>query len=428
MKDQERNTLTGEVQPPAPLASDADDAPPASEAPVPSDEMTAENRATVENQRSSENEVPSPEHEEAAPAPNTPSEEESASENANDTPEDDALLEEQPRPLSVKPIAMADSLRTEVSVNSMMLDVLVALVPILAWAVYLFGLRPLTLTGLSVATCYLTELLCHLLFRRKEPIDLAPAVTGVILALGMPATVPLWLPPLGAGIAILFIRQLFGGTGRNRLNPAATALAILYILFPQLMTAFCPVGVRLPALSLTAGPYEAIGPSALETLLSQTLPSQSLGSMFVGLRPGLIGETSALLLLAGGLYLVIRKILRPGLPLAFAATVALLTYSFPTLRAVTDVTALRYAGYHLLCGELLLGAIFMASDPVTSPRSGRAALVAGVIGGAVTVAVRYFVSPYIGVICAVLVINLLSRPLDYLLRPSLFGGRPKKKS
>ena len=380
---------------------------------------------------------------EATPAEDTASKGEAPTEEAfseeealaEDTPVEDAPVDEEEAPaeppvrtLSIKPVTMADSLRSDDTVNSMMTDVLVALLPILVWAVYLYGLRPLVLTGLSVVTCYVTELLGRLIFRRKVPMDLTPAVTGVMIALGMPATAPLWLPLLSAAIAILPIRQFFGGTGRNRLNPAATALAILYIFFPRIMTAFCPTGVRLPAFAMTVSGYETVGTTALDTLLSGALPEQSMGSMLVGLRTGLMGEMAALLLIAGGIYLVVRKVIRPGLPVAFILTVAALTYLFPTLEAASDVMALRYAVYHLLCGNLLLGAIFMATDPVTSPRSGRTSIIAGVIGGAVTVAIRYYVSPHIGVICAILVINLLSRILDYLTRPSLFGGRRKKKS
>ncbi len=327
--------------------------------------------------------------------------------------------------LSVRPITMAGDLRCEDTVNSMMTDVLIALLPVLAWAVYLFGLRPLTLTALSVIACYLWEGLGRLLFRRGVPWDLTPAVTGVILALGFPATAPLWFPLLGAAIAIFPIRQCFGGTGRNRLNPAATALAILYILFPKLMTSFSTVGVRLPALAVTVEGFEPAGVSTLDALSAGTLPSLSLGRMLVGLRPGLMGEIPALLLIGGGIYLMVRRIVRPGLPLAFIATVAALTYFFPMLPAASDVVALRYAFYHLLSGNLLLGVLFMATDPVTSPRGGRASIIAGILGGVVTVVIRYFVSPLIGVIVAVLIINLLSRPLDYLTRPSLFGGRPK---
>ena len=297
--------------------------------------------------------------EDDAPAADIPAEAEPTEETLNEAAvsEEEAPAETPVRTLSIRPVTMADSLRSDDTVNSMMTDVLVALLPILVWAVYLYGLRPLVLTGLSVAACYVTEILGRILFRRKVPMDLAPAVTGVMIALGMPATAPLWLPLLGAAIAILPIRQFFGGTGRNRLNPAATALAILYIFFPAIMTAFCPTGVRLPAFAMTVGGYEPLGTTALDTLLSGSLPEQSLGSMLVGLHTGLMGEMSALLLIAGGIYLVVRKVIRPGLPAAFILTVAALTYLFPTLEAASDVMALRYAAYHLLCGNLLLAGI-----------------------------------------------------------------------
>ncbi len=342
--------------------------------------------------------------------------------------DEEAFPEEEPhRILTVAPIRLPESLRAERTVNSMMTDVLVALLPLLIWAVYLFGLRPLTVAAVAVLSAYVVELLSRLIFRRWMPMDLSPAVTGLILALGMPPTVPLWLPALGSFIAVFFIRQLFGGTGRNRLNPAATALAILSIVFPAMMTTFCPTGVRLSPFSLTVSSFEPVEGTVLETLLSGTMPSESLGQLFFGLNTGLIGEMSAFLLLAGGIYLTARRVIRPGLPVAFLVTVAGLTYFFPTLAAASDAVAIRYALYHLLSGNLLLCAFFMITDPVTSPRSDRASILAGVIGGAVTVAIRYYVHPHIGVICAVLIVNLLSRPLDILLRPSVFGGRPKEK-
>ncbi len=432
MKDNEiKKTAEGDnwleqVPPASADLPDENDLPNEADLPVesdlPADDEPSDEVAAVEEPANEETVT----SEDDAPTEETLSEEETTEEA---TPDKEETPAEPPvRTLSIRPVTMADSLRSDDTVNSMMTDVLVALLPVLVWAVYLYGLRPLVLTGLSVAVCYVAELLGRLIFRRKVPMDLTPAVTGVMIALGMPATAPLWLPLLGAAIAILPIRQFFGGTGRNRLNPAATALAILYIFFPAIMTAFCPTGVRLPAFAMTVGGYEPLGTTALDTLLSGSLPEQSLGSMLVGLRTGLMGEMSALLLIAGGIYLVVRKVIRPGLPAAFILTVAALTYLFPTLEAASDVMALRYAAYHLLCGNLLLGAIFMATDPVTSPRSGRASVIAGIIGGTVTVAIRYYVSPHIGVVCAILVINLLSRVLDYLTRPSLFGGRRKKKS
>lgn len=417
------------------------DVPAAEEIALPAEETTVKDALSVEPTiASAEDSVPA----EAAVAPAKETGENSLSAEADDSPAEDPSAEEadaeadeetdeddeevDSRTLSVKPVAIADSLRSDCSVNGMMLDVLITLLPLLAWSVYLFGLRPLVLALCSVYVCYMAELVSIFCFRRNPRMDLAPAVTGVLLALGMPPSAPLWLPALGAVIAVIPVRQLFGGTGKNRLNPAATALAILYIIFPKVMTALPDIGVKLPAIAPSVGKFEAVGTTALDTLLSGELPAQSLGSMFVGLRTGLIGEMSALLLIAGGIYLMLRRIVRPGLPVAFLLTVGALTYLFPTLAAASDAVALRYAAYHLLSGNLLLGVLFMATDPVTSPRGGLASLAAGVIGGAVTVIVRYFVSPHIGVICAVLVINLLARPLDYLCRPAPFGGRIKKTS
>ena len=413
------------------------DVPAAEEIALPAEETTVKDALSVEPTiASAEDSVPA----EAAVAPAKETGEDSLSAEADNAPAEDPSAEEadaeadeddeevDSRTLSVKPVAIADSLRSDCSVNGMMLDVLITLLPLLAWSVYLFGLRPLVLALCSVYVCYMAELVSIFCFRRNPTTDLAPAVTDVLLALGMPPSAPLWLPALGAAIAVIPVRQLFGGTGKNRLNPAATALAILYIIFPKVMTALPDIGVKLPAIAPSVGKFEAVGTTALDTLLSGELPAQSLGSMFVGLRTGLIGEMSALLLIAGGIYLMLRRIVRPGLPVAFLLTVGALTYLFPTLAAASDAVALRYAAYHLLSGNLLLGVLFMATDPVTSPRGGLASLAAGVIGGAVTVIVRYFVSPHIGVICAVLVINLLARPLDYLCRPAPFGGRIKKTS
>lgn len=403
------------------------DVPAVEEIALPAEETTVKDALSVEPTIApAEDSVPA----EAAVAPAKETGENSLSAEADDSPAEDPSAEEADasRTLSVKPVAIADSLRSDCSVNGMMLDVLITLLPLLAWSVYLFGLRPLVLALCSVYVCYMAELVSIFCFRRNPRTDLAPAVTGVLLALGMPPSAPLWLPALGAAIAVIPVRQLFGGTGKNRLNPAATALAILYIIFPKVMTALPDIGVKLPAIAPSVGKFEAVGATALDTLLSGELPAQSLGSMFVGLRTGLIGEMSALLLIAGGIYLMLRRIVRPGLPVAFLLTVGALTYLFPTLAAASDAVALRYAAYHLLSGNLLLGVLFMATDPVTSPRGGLASLAAGVIGGAVTVIVRYFVSPHIGVICAVLVINLLARPLDYLCRPAPFGGRIKKTS
>ncbi len=406
----------------------------ASEAPkIPGVSETAEALTAPEASESpTEPDSPAPAGEETASEPTEAAgtAETAVSEPAGEAKEDEdpasggeGLLLPPPESVTVaRPLA---SLRTSDTVNSLFLDVIIALLPLFAWAVYLYGFRPLVLAGIAVAVCLILETPCRLIFRRGAPFDLSPVVTGLLLTLCLPPTVPLWIPALGAAVAAL-LRQLFGGIGRNLVNPAATAVAVLYILFPGLMTAFCETGVRLAPFAVTVGSYPTVGTTALASLLSGTLPSQSIGSMLVGLRPGLIGEPMALLLIAGGLYLAFRRVIRLGPPAVFLIVSAALFYFFPTLSAASDLVALRYAVYQLLCGNLLLGVFFMATDPVTTPRNPRAALIAAAAGGAVTVAVRYFVAPEISVICAILVINLLSKPLDLLFTPTPFGGKRKK--
>lgn len=313
------------------------------------------------------------------------------------------------------------------SAFSIHLDVLIALLPILVWSIYLYGARPITLTAVSVAASLGIELLCRYLFKRVAPLDLTPVITGAILALGMPASAPLWLPILGALIAILPIRQLFGGTGRNLINPAAFALVTLHLCFPQWMLVLPATGQRLPALALTVSRFELAGTSALDTILSGFLPEQSLGSLFFGLHAGRIGEMSAFLLLAAGIYLFYRRILRPTLPIFCLLTLSVLAYLYPTLSAASDILAIEGALYHLFGSNTLLVAIFLLGDPVTTPKSPRGAMAAGLIAGAVTFFVRININPAVSALAAVLVVNILTPFLDRFLRPTVFGGKQKKK-
>lgn len=307
-------------------------------------------------------------------------------------------------------------------------DVLLALLPLLVWAIYLYGLRPLTLTTVSVAVSLATELICRRLFRRTAPFDLAPIITGLLIALGMPASAPLWLPAIGAIIAILPIRQLFGGTGRNLINPAAFALLSLHLAFPQWMRVLPATGQRLPAFALSLSHFELADTSALDALLSGVLPDASLGSHFFGLRAGAIGEMSAFLLIAGGLYLAWRRILRPSLPILCFLTLGVLVYLEPTLAAVSDVVAIRSALYHILGSNTLLVAIYLLGDPVTTPKSSRGTMVAGILAGLIIFYVRRDIDPAISALAAVPMINLLTPLLDRFLAPSVFGGRRKKPS
>lgn len=311
--------------------------------------------------------------------------------------------------------------------RSLHTDVLIALLPLLLWAIYLYGLRPLTLTVLAVLASIGWEALCRRLFRRIAPPDLTPVITGVILACGLPPSAPLWLPILGSLIAILPIRQLFGGTGRNRINPAAFALGCLHIAFPSLMTAIPATGQRLSAFAFAPKGFALAERSVLDTLLGGFLPETSFGSLFFGLRAGTIGEMSAFLLVAALIYLLWRRILRFSLPLTYVIAIAALAFAFPSLTAASDITALHGSLYHILDSNTLFAAIFLLGDPVTTPKSSWGAILAGFFGGVVTFSMRLIATPAVSAIAAVLVINVLAPLLDRFFGPTPFGGYRKTK-
>lgn len=343
-------------------------------------------------------------------------------------PESDQPLAEQMResssPSFDTPALLLDPAESSFSIH---LDVLIALLPILVWSVYLYGARPIALTAVSITASLGFELLCRHLFKRTAPLDLTPVITGAILAFGMPASAPLWLPAVGALIAILPIRQLFGGTGRNLINPAAFALVTLHLFFPQYMLVLPAAGQKLSAFAFSLPRFEPVGSTALETVLSGFLPEASLGSVFFGLHAGRIGETSAFLLLAAGTYLLCRKILRPSLPLFYLLSLAVLVYLYPTLSAASDMIAIQGVLHNIFGSNTLLVAIFLLGDPVTTPKSERGIVAAGLIAGIVTFLLRIYVDVSVSALAAVLVVNILTPFLDSYLRPTVFGGRQKKK-
>lgn len=308
---------------------------------------------------------------------------------------------------------------------SLHIDVLIALLPLLLWAIYLYGWRPLTLTILAVGASIGFELLCRRLFQRTAPPDLTPVITGVILAFGLPPTAPLWLPILGALIAILPIRQLFGGTGRNRINPAVFALSALYMAFPSLMRAIPAARQSLSAFAFHVKDFEPAAKSTLSTLHDGFLPEASFGGMFFGLRAGTIGESAAFLLVGALLYLLWRRILRSSLPVMYLLTLAALAFAFPSLTAASDITALHGALYHILDGNTLFAAVFLLGDPVTTPKTSRGAILGGVIGGAVTFGMRLVANPAVSALAAVLVLNIMTPLLDRFLCPTPLGGHKK---
>ena len=305
------------------------------------------------------------------------------------------------RPLT---IASAPHLTTRDTTRTLMLDVLIALMPALLFSgCYFFGPRAFLVTLVSAAGCVGFEALFCLITRRRQTVDdLSAVVTGVLLAFTLPANVPYWAVLLGDFFAIVVVKQLFGGLGKNFLNPALAGRAFLFS-FPAVMSAFPAVrsweGFAIDAQSAA---------TPMASLHAGSLPSVSLLEMFTGVRSGALGEVSAALLLLGGLYLLARRVIRLRIPLSFLGTVAVLSWCFPQ----GGNSSLDWTLYSLMGGGLLLAAFFMATDFTTSPVTFWGQVVYGVGCGTLTVFLRTFGSYPEGVGFAVLVMNLLAWPID----------------
>lgn len=303
-------------------------------------------------------------------------------------------------------VSSGPHIRGKESVSSLMLSVLLALLPALLAGVYLFGLRALWVVLVSVGSCELFEWgWCALTHRQNTLRDLSAAVTGLLLGLSLSPTVPLWLPPVGAFFAIVVVKQLYGGLGKNFLNPALAGRCFLFAWAPLMSSWAAP---------RCADAVSAATPLAVMKTLS--LPPESLLSSFLGFKGGCIGEVSAAALLLGAAFLLLRGVIRLRIPLSYLLTVAVLTFLFPQ-----GNERILWMSHQLLSGGLLLGAFFMATDYVTSPTTARGQLLYGVFCGVLTVLIRYFGSYPEGVSFSILIMNLLVWTLDRLHMRRVFG-------
>ena len=301
-----------------------------------------------------------------------------------------------------------------------MRDVLLALLPALCGSVYFFGFRALMVTMVSVSACVFFEwAYCRIMKQHLKVYDLSAIVTGVLLAFVCPVTIPYWCIILGDLFAILIVKMLFGGIGKNIVNPALAGRAFMFS-WPVLMSQWVKVGFEnAPGLFDTADAVTAATP--LSSMHQGQFPPESVLDAFLGNVGGCIGETSALLLLIGGIYLVVRRVISPRIPLAFIGTVAVLTFVFPM-----GNDRLVWMGYQLFSGGLMLGAIFMATDYVTSPVTKLGQLIYGIGCGVLTVLIRYFGGYSEGVSYAILIMNCCVVLLDRIGRPTKFGAPGKE--
>ena len=301
-------------------------------------------------------------------------------------------------------VASSPHIRGNFKTSRIMLDVVLALLPALGVGIWMLGLRALFVVLVCVAAAVATELLYSLCTKsRITVVDCSAIVTGLLLAMTLPHTVPYLQAALGSIFAIGFAKVMYGGLGQNVFNPALAARAFLMLINPVGLTRY--VGVD--------GVSSA---TPLHHMVMPALPEESLLDMFLGNCSGSIGELSALALLLGGLYLVCRKVISARIPLAYIGTVAVLTLVFHKTDAPVE-----WMLYSLLSGGLMLGAIFMATDYATSPVTPKGQWIFGLGCGVLTVVFRYFGIFPEGVTYAILLMNALVWIIDRFTTPKRFG-------
>ena len=302
-------------------------------------------------------------------------------------------------------LAVSPHIHSGRSTAGLMRDVLIALFPAVVAGTILFGWRALLVVALCTACCVGFELLFNLITKQDVTVgDLSAAVTGVLLGLNLPANVPLWQCVVGSLFAIVIVKCLFGGIGCNLVNPAITARVFMLVAFGSMTTQAFPTMV------------DAVSGA---TPLGGSVTDFSLTDLFLGLRGGAIGETCALALLIGFVYLLVRRVITWHVPVAFVGTVYILSFFLEGMD-------FGYALAMILSGGLLLGAIFMATDYVTSPSTAAGKIIFGLGAGLITVLIRYFGVYPEGVSFAILLMNILTPYIDAWTKHKVFGVGGKK--
>lgn len=294
-----------------------------------------------------------------------------------------------------------------------MLDVFIALIPASAFGVYNFGVPALIRLLVGIFACVAFEAIYQKAMKKKVMVgDMSAAVTGLLLAMNIPSTLPIWMEVVGCAFAIIIVKQLFGGLGQNFMNPALAARCFLLLAYTRPMTDFVIDGVS------AATPLQMLKPGG------EAVGVTDLLSMFIGTNNGVIGETSAMLLLAGGIYLLIRKVIKIHIPLAYIGMFAAMTFFLaPGHQLDIIYTLMEVCG-----GGILLGAFFMATDYVTSPVTNKGKIYFGLILGVLTFLFRMFGPNAEGVAYSIIIANLLTPFLDMASVPKPFGwNKPEKK-
>ncbi len=299
-------------------------------------------------------------------------------------------------------------LHTQTTINDIMADVIIALLPATAAGIYFFGIRAALVAIVTIVCAAAAEWIFEKITKRRNTLsDLSAVVTGLLLALNLPPSIPLWMAGVGAVFAIVIVKQMFGGLGRNFVNPALAARCFMLIAWTGAMTSF-----RVP---LTDAVSSATPLAIMKDGADGTMPS--LMQCFIGMKPGTIGEVSAAALIIGFVYLLIKRVVSVKIPAAYILSFALLTFFFG--KNTMDIS---YTAYQLLTGGLLLGAFFMATDYTTTPTTPRGMLIFGIGCGVLTFLIRRFGGYPEGVSFSILLMNLAAPLIERFTVPKSFGN------
>ncbi len=316
-------------------------------------------------------------------------------------------------------VASAPHLVTSLDTTRTMGYVVLALVPSFLVSTYVFGWKVILLTAVCVIASVGFEYLYNVIAHKRQTVqDLSAAVTGVLIAFNVPSSLPVWMAVVGCFVAIVIVKQLYGGLGKNVANPAIVARIVLFVSFATQMTSW-PLPVTVKVADATTGPTP-LGVLAEGSV--KDLPSNM--EMFLGFIGGSLGEVSAIALIIGGVFLIVKKIILPHTPIAFIGTVfviALIYYGFSG-----NGNALQMAIFHICAGGVMLGAFFMATDYVTTPIMPKGKIVFGIGCGIITMAIRLWGAYPEGVSFSILLMNIMTPLIDnFFIKRNVVGGVKK---
>lgn len=320
------------------------------------------------------------------------------------------------RTLNILRISPSPHVKDSMTTQRVMLCVILALMPSVISAGYYFGFRAIMLIAFCILSCVFFEGVTRIIMKREQTIgDMSAVLTGLLLALNLPVTLPFWQALIGCFVAIVVVKQLFGGLGQNFANPAIVGRIVLMLSFTSNMTTWA-----VPKYYNTLKDSDTFVTIGSNKILTGATPlvtgDASYKDLFLGNVGGCIGETCALALLIGGVYLIIRGIISPVTPVAFIGTVALL-----------DLVAGNDVIYNMLAGGLFLGAFFMATDYVTTPITNKGKLIFGIGCGLITFIIRQFGSYPEGVSFSILLMNIVTPYIDRFTMTKPFGAKKEVK-